>query len=556
MFLKQRTWLAATLLPRVQAAAPSPALAAPTPARSKRAYAGASMGRLTADWQATNTSADSELRMSLRTLRFRSRQLIRDNDYAKSAIRNIRNNVIGQGINFQGQVMMRRGNRLDEKINDSIEKEWSRWCRKKSCHVAGTLSFKDIQRMVITGAAESGEVLVRMIRQPFGGCKIPFALEIIESDQLVDEWNGRADNGNEVRMGVEVDQWQRPVAYWLYPKHPGDYQFTGVPQSNRYIRVPAEEVLHMGVPERIGQTRFVPWFHTAIKRLNNLGGYEEAEIIAARATAAVMGFIQSPEGNDAIGDDGVQDGERVFDFEPGTIKELSAGETFAGFNPTRPNAQMDPFMRLMLRGVAAGVGQSYESLSRDYSQSNYSSSRLALLDDRDNWRVLQGWMIESFLQEVYEAWLEMAVLSGVLKLPAYETDPEIYTDVRWMPRGWDSVDPLKEAMANRMNVRAGFTTAQAVISESGGDYEDVYKQLRRERDLAAEYDLVMDSDPLQTAINGSSQLATPAGESDTGLDAEGDPIIDSAGDPVLGSDGAPEIAGAQADPDKPAPPPE
>lgn len=524
MFLKQRTWLAGRLLARSLTAAPMPST--PTPARSKRAYAGASMGRLTADWVATNTSADSELRMSLRTLRFRSRQLIRDNDYAKSAIRNIRNNVIGQGIAFQGQVMMRRGDRLDEKTNNAIEKEWAKWGRKKSCHVAGMLSFRDIQRMVITAVAESGEVLVRMIRQPFGGSKIPFSLEIIESDQLVDEWNGRSDNGNEVRMGVEVDEWQRPVAYWLYPKHPGDYQFTGVPQSNRYIRVPANEILHMGVPERVGQTRFVPWFHTAIKRLNNLGGYEEAEIIAARATAAVMGFIQSPEGNDAINDDGVQDGERVYDFEPGTIKELQSGETFAGFNPSRPNAQMDPFMRLMLRGVAAGVGQSYESLSRDYSQSNYSSSRLALIDDRDNWRVLQSWMIESFLQEIYEAWLEMAVLSGVLNLPVYETNPDIYNTVRWMPRGWESVDPLKEATANRINVRAGFKTASSVISEGGGDYEDVYRQRRRELDLSAEYDLVLDTDPSQTDNKGSSQASPPVPETDTGLDAEGDPIID------------------------------
>jgi lambda family phage portal protein len=536
MFAKQRTWLAGVLTPQPNYADIDHVLplrsapAAPAPAASrgsgKRAYAGAQMNRLTGDWTATNTSADSEIRMSLRTLRNRSRQLVRDNDYAKSAIRNIRNNVVGKGIAFQGQVMMRRGNRLDEKTNTAIEKAWTRWGRKRSCHTAGKLSFKDIQRMVITSVAESGEVLVRFIYQRFGDSKIPFALEIIESDQLVDEYNGRAENGNEVRMGIEVDEWGRPTAYYLYPKHPGDFQFTGTPSPSRYIRVPAEEVLHLGVPERVGQSRYVPWFHTAIKRLNNLGGYEEAEIVAARATAAVMGFIQSPEGNDAIGDDGVEGGERVYDFEPGTIKELQAGETFAGFNPTRPNAQMDPFMRLMLRGVAAGVGLSYESLSRDYSQSNYSSSRLALLDDRDNWRVLQEWMIESFLQEVYEKWLEMAVLCGVLNLPAYEVDPELYNEVRWMARGWESVDPLKEATANRLNVRSGFTTAQAVISEGGGDYEDVYRQLRRERDLAGQYNLVMESDPWQTDNKGASQAAEVE-ETDTGLDSAGDPIPES-----------------------------
>ncbi|MGA0920517.1 MAG: phage portal protein, partial [Gemmatimonadaceae bacterium] len=33
--------------------------------------------------------------------------------------------------------------------------------------------------------------------------------------------------------------------------------------------------------------------------------------------------------------------------------------------------------------MASGIGVSYESISRDYSQSNYSSSRLALLEDHD-----------------------------------------------------------------------------------------------------------------------------------------------------------------------------
>ena len=48
---------------------------------------------------------------------------------------------------------------------------------------------------------------------------------------------------------------------------------------------------------------------------------------------------------------------------------------------------------LLWLALAAGCGPSYESLSRDYSQSNYSSSRLSLLDDRDLWRVLQQWWL-------------------------------------------------------------------------------------------------------------------------------------------------------------------
>jgi len=481
---------------------------------SKRSYAGAQFGRTVADWIANSTSADSELYTSLRTLRNRSRQLVRDNEYAGHAVdRVIPNNVVGQGVQFQAQVMMRRSNRLDEKINTQIERKWCQWTRARRCHTAGKLSFPDIERMVMRSVAESGEILVRMIKQRFGDSRIPLGLEIIEADQLVDNWSGRTHDGNEVRMGVEVDKWQRPVAYWLYPRHPGDYTIASTVPSNDWIRVPADEILHIALFDRPLQTRGVPWLHSVLVKLRHTGGYEEAEIVRARASASVMGFIQSPDSDgptaptDPMGADDVVDGEKVYDFAPGTIKELAPGETFEGFAPNSANPSLEPFMRFMIRSVAAGTGISYESLSRDYSQSNYSSSRLSLTEDRDNYRVLQAWLIRVFHQCVFEVWLDMAVLAGELNLPAYESDPEIYYAVRWKPRGWDWVDPLKEVAAYKAAVRAGFMTVDDVIAAKGGDVEETFKHRRRELDLAEEYDLVLDTNPAQVNDKGGAQGA-------------------------------------------------
>ena len=192
-----------------------------------RAYGGAEFGPTTADWQATGTSADSEIYVSLRPLRNRSRQLIRDNEYAKNARRIVVNNVIGTGVGMESQVLLRDGRSLDEKVNTLIEREWKRWCRKAMCHTAGKLSLRAMQRFLMGNVFESGEILVRFIPEAFGGSKVPLALELIEADQIVDTYSGKADNGNTVRMGVEVDRWQRPVAYYLHPKHPGDYSFAG-----------------------------------------------------------------------------------------------------------------------------------------------------------------------------------------------------------------------------------------------------------------------------------------------------------------------------------------
>ena len=467
----------------------------PVKAPRRRMYEGAKFSRLTADWVTGNTSADSEVYGSAQKLRDRARQLCRDNDYARQVLRAIEGNVVGQGIPFQGQVRMQRGGgRLDGTVNDQIEQLWKRWTKARYCHTGGKLTFHDIERLAVRSVAESGDVFVRLVKQPFGGSAVPLALEVLEADQLDDGLNGRSQQGNEIRMGVEVDTWGRPVAYHFLAYHPGDYQFSNQQISTqRHKRVPAEEVLHLYRMERPGQTRGVTWFASAIQRLHHLQGYEQAEVVRARASSALMGFITSPEG-ELLGDD-VMNGERVSQFEPGVFKYLAPGESVTVPQLDAPDGQFEPFLRAMLRAMAAGVGCSYETVSRDFSQTNYSSSRLSLLEDRDHWRILQNWLIENLHQRVFEVWLDMAVLSGALPLANYELQADRYKAVRWMPRGWAWVDPAKEVEAYAMAVRNGFKTLSDVVSEQGGDVEELMRARRQELDDAEALDLKFDTDP-------------------------------------------------------------
>ena len=471
----------------------------------RRMYQGAQFSRLTADWVTGNTSADSEVYGSAQKLRDRARQLCRDNDYARQALRAIEGNVIGQGIPFQSQVRMQRGGKLDTGINDAIEAAWKRWSYAQHCHTGGKLCFADIERLVIRACAESGEVFIRLVRQSFGGSTIPLAMEVIEADQLDDGLNGRSQQGNEIRMGVEVDGWGRPIAYHFLAYHPGDYQFSNQQISTqRHKRIPAEEVIHLYRTERPGQTRGVSWFASAIQRLHHLAGYEQAEVVRARASSALMGFITSPEG-ELIGDD-VMDGERVSNFEPGVFKYLQAGESVTVPQLDAPDGQFEPFLRAMLRAMAAGIGCSYETISRDFSQTNYSSSRLSLIEDRDHWRILQSWLIENFHRRVFSEWLDLAVLSNALALPGYEQQPERFKAARWMPRGWAWVDPAKEVAAYKEAVRCGFKTLADVVAEQGGDLDELL--LARQSELAKldEMGIVVDSDPTQVTGAGQQQM--------------------------------------------------
>jgi lambda family phage portal protein len=371
----------------------------------RRNYAGAIISRLTSDWMATQASADAEIRTSLKKLRDRSREMVRNNPYAKQAKRTTQINVVGSGIKMQSQVTLLRGNRRDERTNSLIEQKWASWCRAEHCDVAGRQSFHMMEWLAIGALPESGEALFRIVRRPFGGSRVPLALQMLEADYLDEEYQGPTlANGNEWRMGVEVNEWGRPVRYAFLTRHPGDYWFQNAPQRNeKHVFLPAEDVIHLFIPERPQQHRGVPWFHSVMADAHQLQGYEEAAVIRARAGASIMGFITNQEGE--ITADDVENDRRISEFEPGMFKYLMPGENVTVPNVDSPDQQFEMFVKNKVRRFASGFGCSYETLSRDFSDTNYSSSRLSLLEDREHWKVVQAYLMEHFHLRVFREWL-------------------------------------------------------------------------------------------------------------------------------------------------------
>ena len=468
----------------------------PQPAPRRRSYQGALISRLTNDWLATQTSADAEIRTSLRKLRDRSREMVRNNPYARQAKRTTQINVVGTGIKLQSQVQQLRGTKRDDRTNRLIEAKWEVWTRAQNCDVSGRYSFHQLEWLAAGALPESGEAIFRIVRRPFGNSKVPLALQILESDLLDEEYQGGTlAKTNEWRNGVEVNEWGRPVRYAFLTRHPGDYWFQNAPQkAEKHVFIPADDVIHLFMPERPGQNRGVPWFHSVMADAHQLQGYEEAAVVRARVAASIMGFITNNEG-ELIADD-VDNKQRVSDFEPGTYKYLSPGESVTVPNINSPDQQFEMFVKNKVRRFASGFGCSYETLSRDFSDTNYSSSRLSLLEDREHWRVIQNYLIENFHMRIFREWLGLAVLSGELPFADFETRPERYETPRWMARGWSWVDPLKEVKAYREAEQAGYMTKAQIIAYTGGDYDDNVTELAREQDLAQSSGIVLDKDIL------------------------------------------------------------
>lgn len=492
--------LGQALLGSLQNPAPPQRRSAPIHTHASRMYASARSDRLISGWQTSNSSADSELVTSLTQLRTRSRALVRDASYAKRARVCVVNNVIGSGIGMQAQVLSSRDT-LSQRINDDIESVWEEWADAENCHTGGRLAFAMFERACMAQVFDAGEVFVRIHLRKFGSSNVPLALELIEAERIADELTSpflAATTGNEVRMGVEVNEFHRPVAYFIRRRHPSEFRFSHA-APDQVERVPAENIIHLALIDRWPQTRGEPWLHTAARRLNDMDGYSEAEITRARVQACTAGAIETPESAESFGEQ-QDDGSVIMEVEPGVYKRLAPGEKLVPGQVTAPNPALDPFMRYMLREVSAGAGPSYSSISRDYSQANYSSERVAQLDDRDLWRFFQSWFIRDLRYPVHRLFIRQGVLSGAIaSIPPeqYGLNVRKFERVLFKPRGWSWVDPTKEVEAYKEAIKAGFTTRTDVIAATAGgqDVEDIDATRERELNLAKEKGLKYDTDP-------------------------------------------------------------
>src|SRR3989338_1395870 len=107
-----------------------------------------------------------------------------------------------------------------------------------------------------------------------------------------------------------------------------------------------------------------------------------------------------------------------------------------------------------------GMGISYEQLTGDLTQVNFSSIRAGLIEFRRKCEMLQRHiMIHQLCRPVWNKWLQLAVLSGALEIP--ENDKK-YRSVKWVPQGWEWVDPLKDQKAQVLAVRSGFRSRAEV----------------------------------------------------------------------------------------------
>lgn len=455
---------------------PTPPRAAKAPRR--RSIAGAVSNRLTTDWVMRPLSADANLRWSLLALRARARELVLNYEYAARYVHVLSENVIGQhGLLAQPANLL--GDRLNTELNRKLKLAWEAWGEPETCTVDGRQSWAGLQQLIVRAWPADGEVFLRMV----GGFKnrYGFALQVLDPDLCDETFEREKGPGqNAVRMGVEIDDWNRPVAYWFWTSHPHDYRQD---MRRERVRIPASEVVHLFVQYRPGQTRGYPFFTPVLLKAQMANGYTEAELVAARMGAAAMGFLETDPNFVSPDDDGQENPVTpVIEAEPGTFPELPAGKKLSEWAPDHPTGAFDPFLRSVNRSFAAGLNTSYATLTGDLSDASYSSTRTGALQERDGFQLFQQFIATHAHRRIYRTWLNWALLKHAVEAGTMNA-ADLWA-CWWQPRGWPWVDPSSDLDAAETEIRLGLKSRTTICMERGYDFAEVAKELAEEQKLA------------------------------------------------------------------------
>lgn len=464
--------------------------------------AGGHRGTLAGWWPRRNTdeSASRERDVIAR----RAEDLAANDAHAAGLIGGLATNVVGTGIKPQSQVEAAALDLTDEdavsELRDQIEAAFSLWAMRADA--GGRMTFDMLQALNIRTTLIQGEFCNLCVNMADVGGGLPPGRHFSMALQSISPQRIQSPFGQwyspDVHDGVKLGAFGEPTGYWIaQPDMTGNIPFGQALNARYYPANIAHRpvVLHAFPQTDPEQFRGRSILAPAMKFFRDLNDCLDYELVGQLVAAAFPIAITSDmsgllQGFGTEFKDQVRfrrDDERVADVQPGSVLELYQGEDVKPLESKRPGNNFDPFVTRILRAAGAAAGIPYEVVVKDFSKTNYSSARAALLEAQRVFRCYQQWLIVSFCQRVWRAVVEEAFVRGMVKIPQGAPDfydaMDAYLAVSWIPPRPGHVDPTKEIDAEIAAKEAGVTTDAEIISARGGDWEAVYRQRAREKKL-------------------------------------------------------------------------
>lgn len=432
----------------------------------------------------------------------RARDLDENNGWINGGLDRRVESVIGENIRPSAQpkhVLLNRDYKWRMAWTADVQARFDLWANdiEHRNDARQRLNFGAQARLAYLTYARDG-VVAAEIRDNRRGIANTTNVLLVEPERISTPPDIVQQEGPLLRDGIRFDANGAPIGYYVRNGHPNDPHqgFSG--QSWAYVpargRTGRAKFIHVFSPRRVEQNTGVSRLAEVMLPAKMLDRVDRAEVNAALKAAIFSLFIKSPDRTEDVesalapsGDPATVDPwiATYLDYrsnapvyvDGATVTHLLPGESVESPDASHPNSNYPDFARFVLQKVAGSLGVSYPQLSQDWAGINYSSAR-ALLNEL--WRSFlqdRRFFCQHFLTPIWAAWLEVEVANGDVKVPGgpanFYRNKTAICMVEWIGPGRGSVDPLKEANANNLDIAGGRKSTVEAILESGRDPMDV-----------------------------------------------------------------------------------
>jgi lambda family phage portal protein len=461
--------------------------------------------RALADWTGTGGSADADLLGEMDVLRERGKDIARNSGIAAGILGTYKDNIVGTGPRLSSRANYGRLGRSIEwqkQFAEQVDHGFGEWFDSKDMDVGRRWAGAKQTELVVTSLVTQGETFALLHwDEPTPARKWRTRVQLIESAR-VSTPKGTRDSET-MRGGVELDGRGAPIAVHVQVQHPGAWTVTGTRGTDRWERIPFEtdwgrpRVLHIYDAQQIGESRGKSWFTPVLAEFKKLDKYHDAEIKSAIMQAMIALLIETPLDSNAVANMfqaiDVDSYKNMRDLTAGAYKKVkmqgpmvlkaNPGDEVKTFAAQRNAQAFDSFVDTFIRMIGVGMNLPYELTFRDFSQTNYSSARAAMLEAWRFFKRIRQLIEVEWLKPLFRCWLEEAVSAGhVTGVTLDEFYAETYAVMRcrwiWPGRGW--VDPLKEVQATELKLDNLLTTHEDEAAEQGYTFGELVEQRARE----------------------------------------------------------------------------
>lgn len=332
--------------------------------------------------------------------------------------------------------------------NSEVSKRWSDWIA--TAEISGRYDGAKLPRAYMREYLETGEGIALKVK---GG-----KVQLCESEQI------QAHDG--IQQGIGTDAYGRPTKFYMSAYVNGNLD---VPKP-----VKAHNVLFMCERERPSSVRGVPPCQTAFPMLHRINDVLDSEALTwqllSRLALKHSSGTGTPFGNTTTNNGGLT----VLEMPYSIVFEGSDMEDLIPIDHNRPSKDFPASVTLFCRMLGIPFGMPLELVLMDFTKSNFSQMRGALVLAQKSFNHLVDNMVVDFYEPLYDWKIREWIAAGELE---DTPDNRLHS---WVLPQFPWINELEEANATEKKIGLGLMSYEEACKTRERKYEDVRAARKRE----------------------------------------------------------------------------